>query len=262
MSSSTAADNLDILDATGTLYAMARFGGFLNPRTQDFENSSIAYSVDALGISIGSLFGTPPVTAFVESGAGIAEGGRTGITAMVTGFGFFIAVFFAPIFASIPAWATGSTLVIVGASMAAEARYINWKYIGDSIPSFICLAMMPFSYSIAYGLIGGICSYILINVLVWLIEIASRGKIVPPNKHEKEPWTYKLEGGVAPPWARRLARGQKKFWSGEESDEEEFDDGPGLPSEREQHSTDGGPSSITTATQEEKAKEAGAVKAE
>lgn len=204
---------VDILDATGTLYAMARFGGFLNKRTQDFENSTVAYTVDALGISIGSVLGVPPVTAFVESGAGISEGGRTGITAMTTGFCFFIAVFFAPIFASFPPWATGCTLIIVGAQMAAEARFINWKYFGDSIPAFLTIVMMPFTYSIAYGLIAGIMSYILINTLVWVIEKVTRGKIRPPNKDEKEPWTYKIEGGFFPPWAVRLAKGQKHFWS-------------------------------------------------
>ena len=99
---------------TGTLYSMARFAGFIDERTQDFENSSIAYTVDALGISIGSLFGSPPVTAYIESGAGISEGGKTGLTAIVSGLAFFISIFFAPIFASIPPWATGCTLIIVG----------------------------------------------------------------------------------------------------------------------------------------------------
>jgi len=200
------------------MYAMARFGGFLNPRTQDFENSSIAYSIDALGISIGSLFGAPPVTAYVESGAGIAEGGRTGITAMTTGFCFFIAVFFAPIFASIPPWATGCVLVIVGAQMAAEARNVNWKYLGDAVPSFITMAVMPFTYSIAYGLIGGICSYILINTTVFIIEKASGGRIVPPNKEDKEPWTWKIEGGFFPQWTQRLAAGKRKFWKDDEEE--------------------------------------------
>jgi AGZA family xanthine/uracil permease-like MFS transporter len=209
---------VDILDATGTLYSMARFGGFLNPRTQDFENSSIAYCVDALGISIGALFGAPPVTAYIESGAGIAEGGRTGLTAIVTGLCFFISVFFAPIFASIPPWATGCTLIIVGAQKAAEARHINWKYLGDSVPAFLTIAIMPFTYSIAYGLIAGICSYILLNTAVWVFEKASRGKITPPNKADKEPWTYKIEGGFFPPWAYRLSRGKKDFWREDESE--------------------------------------------
>lgn len=81
---------VDILDCTGTLYSMARFCGAIDEKTQDFEGSAVAYLVDAFGISIGSLFGCPPVTAFIESGAGISEGGATGLTAMVTGLCFFI----------------------------------------------------------------------------------------------------------------------------------------------------------------------------
>ncbi|CAN9105325.1 unnamed protein product [Alternaria alternata] len=203
---------VDILDCTGTLYSMARFCGAIDERTQDFENSSIAYSVDALGISIGSLMGCPPVTAYIESGAGISEGGKTGLTAMFSGLCFFIAIFFAPIFASIPPWATGCTLVIVGSLMATSAKDINWRYLGDSIPAFLTIAVMPFTYSIAYGLIAGICSYMLINTIVWIIEKASSGRIVPPNKDEKEPWTWRLEGGLLPPWMKRLASGKKNFW--------------------------------------------------
>jgi AGZA family xanthine/uracil permease-like MFS transporter len=203
---------VDILDCTGTLYSMARFCGAIDERTQDFENSSIAYSVDALGISIGSLMGCPPVTAYIESGAGISEGGKTGLTAMFSGLCFFIAIFFAPIFASIPPWATGCTLVIVGSLMATSAKDINWRYLGDSIPAFLTIAVMPFTYSIAYGLIAGICSYILINTIVWIIEKASAGRIVPPNKDEKEPWTWRLEGGLLPPWMKRLTSGKKNFW--------------------------------------------------
>jgi adenine/guanine/hypoxanthine permease len=139
---------VDILDCTGTLYSMAKFAGAIDPRTQDFEGSAVAYTVDALGISIGALFGTSPVTAFIESGAGISEGGKTGLTAMFTGLAFFISIFFAPIFASIPPWATGCTLIIVGALMTKAAAEVNWKYYGDAIPAFVTIAIMPFTYSI------------------------------------------------------------------------------------------------------------------
>ncbi|GAM33857.1 uracil permease [Talaromyces pinophilus] len=147
---------VDILDTTGTLYSMARFAGTIDERTQDFEGSALAYMIDAMSISIGSLFGTPPVTAFIESGAGISEGGKTGLTSCVTGLCFFVAIFFAPIFASIPPWATGCTLVIVGGLMCRAAADINWRYHGDAIPAFLTIAIMPFTYSIAYGLIAGI----------------------------------------------------------------------------------------------------------
>jgi AGZA family xanthine/uracil permease-like MFS transporter len=144
---------VDILDCTGTLYSMANFCGAVDETTQDFEGSAVAYLVDAASISVGSLLGSPPVTAFIESGAGISEGGKTGLTACVTGLCFFVSIFFAPVFASIPPWATGCTLVLVGAMMARAVVDINWRYIGDSVPAFLTLAIIPFTYSIAYGLI-------------------------------------------------------------------------------------------------------------
>ncbi|KAJ5166758.1 xanthine/uracil permease [Penicillium canariense] len=209
---------VDILDTTGTLYSMARFAGAVDERTQDFEGSAIAYMVDAISISIGSLFGSPPVTAFIESGAGISEGGKTGLTSCVTGFAFFIAVFFAPIFASIPPWATGCTLVFVGALMIKAAAEINWKYFGDAIPAFLTIAIMPFTYSIAYGLIAGILSYILLNSVVWILEKVSGGRIVPPNRDESDPWTWKVPGGFFPPWVKRAASGNKQFWRRDEEE--------------------------------------------
>lgn len=118
---------VDIIDCTATLYSMARFCGRVQQQKDraarkqqrdggsdgDFPRSTVAYCIDAVCISIGSLLGCSPVTAFIESGAGIAEGGRTGLTAMVTGLCFLVSIFFAPIFASIPPWATGCTLILV-----------------------------------------------------------------------------------------------------------------------------------------------------
>ena len=104
---------VDIIDCTATLYSMARFSGVVDPETGDFPRSTLAYCTDAMTISIGSLLGCSPCTAFIESGAGITEGGKTGLTAMTTGICFLISIFFAPIFASIPPWATGCTLVLV-----------------------------------------------------------------------------------------------------------------------------------------------------
>ncbi|RDW68962.1 NCS2 family permease [Aspergillus mulundensis] len=208
---------VDILDATGTLYSMAKFAGAMDERTQDFEGSAMAYMVDAICISIGSLFGSPPVTAFVESGAGISEGGKTGLTSCMTGICFFIAVFFAPIFASIPPWATGSTLVIVGSMMMHATLEINWRYLGDAVPAFLTIAIMPFTYSIADGLIAGILSYILINGGVWLIAKLTGGRISPPNREdEHEAWTWKIPGGFFPPWLVRAVHGKKDFWRAED----------------------------------------------
>ena len=207
---------VDILDCTGTLYSMARFANLIDERTQDFEGSAVAYTVDAFGISIGSLFGSPPVKAYIESGAGISEGGKTGLTAVSTGICFFIAIFFAPIFASIPPWATGCTLILIGVMMAKAAKDINWNYFGDAIPAFITIALMPFTYSIAYGLIAGILTYIVINTTVFIIRKASGGRIVPPEYEDSEPWSWRIPGGFLPPWITRVARGKKDFWRDDE----------------------------------------------
>jgi len=203
---------VDILDCTGTLYSMAKFAGALDPKTQDFEGSAVAYLVDATGISIGALFGSPPCTAFIESGAGISEGGKTGLTAMTTGLCFFVSIFFAPIFASIPPWATGGTLILIGAMMMKAVTEINWKYTGDAVPAFVCLMIMPFTYSIAYGLIAGIFTYILLNGIPWALEKLSGGRIRPPLKDEAETWTWRIEGGLLPGWIRRAAGGKRDFW--------------------------------------------------
>ena len=141
-------------DSVLQLYSMARYSGVVDPETGAFPRATLAYSTDAACISIGAIFGTSPVTAFIESGAGIAEGGKTGLTAMTTGICFFISLFFAPIFASIPPWATGCTLIIVGCLMMRQVAVINWKYIGDAVPAFVTILFMPFSYSVAYGLIA------------------------------------------------------------------------------------------------------------
>lgn len=175
--------------------------------------------VDSVAIAIGAILGTPPVTAFVESGAGIGEGGKTGLTAMMTGICFFISIFFAPIFASIPPWATGCVLILVGCMMTTTVTEINWRYLGDSVPAFVTIALMPFSYSIADGLIAGVCVYIVLNTTVWIIEKVSGGRIVPYNKDMKEAWTYKIPGGALPPWMNRAIRGKRDFWRADETSE-------------------------------------------
>lgn len=199
---------VDIVDATATLYSMARFSGVVDPETGDFPRSTLAYCCDAISISIGSLFGCSPVTAFIESGAGITEGGRTGLTAMTTGICFLISVFFAPIFASIPPWATGCTLILVGCMMMRQVTAINWQYIGDALPAFVTIVVMPFSYSVAYGLIAGLFTYTILNGMIYVTKKVSRGMIEPPDADLAEYWTYKPNDN--PPWFIKVAQG--KWW--------------------------------------------------
>ncbi|CAK7222044.1 hypothetical protein SEUCBS140593_004768, partial [Sporothrix eucalyptigena] len=210
---------VDIVDCTATLYSMARFSGKTGP-DGDFPRSTIAYCTDALFISIGSLFGCSPCTAFIESGAGITEGGRTGLTAMVTGLCFIISVFFAPIFASIPPWATGTTLILVGCLMIRQVTFINWSYIGDAIPSFVTIAFMPFSYSVAYGLMAGLFVYIALNSLIWIVIRVTGGAIEPREYDLKEYWTWK-PAGKKPAVFRLFTR--DSYWGDKESLHEDDD---------------------------------------
>lgn len=196
---------VDIMDTTGTLYSMAKFGGYMY-KNGDFDGSTAAFLCDATSITVGAVFGVPPVTAFVESGAGITEGGRTGITSITTAFLFFISLFFAPIFASFPPWATGPALIVVGSMMVKSVRSINWDYIGDAIPAFLTIAVMPLSYSIAYGLIAGVGSYAAINGIVWILEVVSGGRIAPEDKDLREPWIAErfTFANVLPGWMQKL----------------------------------------------------------
>ncbi|KAJ2782793.1 hypothetical protein H4R18_002065 [Coemansia javaensis] len=200
---------VDILDCTGTMFSMAKFGGFMDEEAQDFEGSSVAFLVDSAAITIGSVFGSSPVTAFIESGAGIAEGGRTGLTAVTTGLMFFVALFFAPIFASFPPWATGPALIVVGSMMMQNVAQVNWRYLGDALPAFVTIIMIPFGYSIGYGLIAGIGTYTAVNSFVFVLARLSRGRIVPPNFDERDDWVAFVTRGSLrdnlPAWARWLA---------------------------------------------------------
>ncbi|KJA17332.1 hypothetical protein HYPSUDRAFT_206272 [Hypholoma sublateritium FD-334 SS-4] len=200
---------VDILDTTGTLYSMAKFAGLRDPITMDFEGSSIAYCIDAICISLGALMGVSPVTAYIESATGISEGGKTGITAMTTGFMFFVSVFFAPIFASIPSWATGGALTIVGSLMIRNVLEINWMYIGDSVPAFLTLLVIPLTYNIAYGVIAGIVSYMLLNGIPLIIKKLSNGRIVPSEYKYSEKWVVP-PGSVVPPFILKAIKLKNK----------------------------------------------------
>ncbi|GAB4832039.1 Adenine/guanine permease azg1 [Ancistrocladus abbreviatus] len=164
---------VDILDTTGTLYSMARFAGFVD-ENGDFEGQYFAFMSDAASIVVGSLLGTSPVTAYIESSTGIREGGRTGMTALTAAFYFFLALFLTPLLASIPAWAVGPPLILVGVLMMKSVVEIDWDDMREAIPAFTTLILMPLTYSIAYGLIGGIGTYLVLHLWDW--GLAGLGK--------------------------------------------------------------------------------------
>lgn len=165
---------LDFLDATGTFFAMANFmnkkmgGRFIDPITKNFPRITAAFCVDAISIWVGALLGIAPLTVYIESATGIREGGRTGITAITTSLFFLAAMFFTPIFASIPGYATGPALVLVGAMMMENLLDIDWRDAQSAIPAFLTIAVIPLTYSIAYGIIAGVVSYMFLWTF-WLI---------------------------------------------------------------------------------------------
>ncbi|KAL2896084.1 Adenine/guanine permease AZG1 [Bienertia sinuspersici] len=147
-------------------------------RKRRFEGQYPAFMSDAVSIIVGSLLGTSPVTAFIESSTGIREGGRTGLTALTAGGYFFLALFITPLLASIPAWAVGPPLILVGVLMMRSVVEIEWDDMRQAIPAFVTLILTPFTYSIAYGLIGGIGTYIVLHLWDWTLEALSKFGIV------------------------------------------------------------------------------------
>ena len=119
---------------------------------------------DTIGTTVGALLGTSTVTAYVESASGIGEGGRTGLTSITTGLMFLLALFFAPIFTSIPTQATAPVLILVGVMMASSLTKIDFNDFTNAIPAFLTFAMMPLAYSIADGIIFGIISFTVLKL--------------------------------------------------------------------------------------------------
>ncbi|XP_047044100.1 adenine/guanine permease AZG1-like [Lolium rigidum] len=166
---------VDILDTTGTLDSMARFAGLMgDDATGEFEGQYFAFTSDAAAIVFGSLLGTSPVTVFIESSTGIREGGRTGLTALTAAAYFTVAMFVTPLLASIPSWAVGPPLVLVGVMMMRAVAEVDWLDMRHAVPAFITLALMPLTYSIAYGLIGGIGTYMLLHSWDWACHAATK----------------------------------------------------------------------------------------
>ncbi|MBR6747266.1 MAG: NCS2 family permease, partial [Muribaculaceae bacterium] len=132
----------------------------------------------AIATTGGAIMGTSTVTTFVESTAGIEEGGRSGLTSFSTSICFIIAIFFAPFFLSIPSSATAPALVLVGVMMMASIAKIDFTDYSESIPAFICVIIMPLSYSISDGIVLGLLSYVIINVCCGKFKKLSSGMYI------------------------------------------------------------------------------------
>ena len=138
---------------------------------KEFKGQQWAFLSDGIGIVVSSMVGISPVTVYLENAAGIEEGGRTGIVPLTVSFFFFVALFFSPILSSIPPYATASALILVGIMLMAHADHIPWDEPKEAIPAFLTIIVMPFSYSVAYGILAGICMYIILRIPGWAIHL-------------------------------------------------------------------------------------------
>ncbi|MDI3270215.1 MAG: NCS2 family permease, partial [Bacillota bacterium] len=151
-------------DSLGTIIGTAQRAGILQ-ENGSFPRVGKALAVDAAAVSGGALLGTSTVTAYIESAAGVAAGGRSGLTAVVTGLLFLLAIFFSPLAALIPDAATAPALIIVGVLMMAMVKNIQWDDIGEALPAFLTVVLMPFTYSIANGVAAGLVLYPVLKLL-------------------------------------------------------------------------------------------------
>ncbi len=155
---------VDLFDTTGTLVGVAHQGGFTGEKG-GFPRMDRALTVDAIGTVLGSVLGTSTVTTYVESGAGVAVGGKTGLASVVTGILFFCSLFISPVAKSIPVFATSPALIIVGVMMLKAVTGIEWNDFTDAVPAFMVMVSMPFTYSIATGIAVGFIFYPTLKAL-------------------------------------------------------------------------------------------------
>lgn len=155
---------VDIFDTVGTLLGVASQAN-LTDKDGNIPRVKQALLADAIGTITGAALGTTTVTSYVESTSGVAAGGRTGLTSFTTAIMFIIALIFSPVFLLIPAAATAPALIIVGFLMMSQAGEINYKDPTEGIPAFLTMIMMPFTYSIAEGIVYGILAYVILKVI-------------------------------------------------------------------------------------------------
>lgn len=165
---------VDMFDTLGTLYGACSRGNMLTEKGE-VPNMDRAMLCDALATTTGAICGASTVTTFVESAAGVAEGGRTGLAAVSTAVFFFIAMFLAPVAALIPSCATAAALIYVGVLMIACVHALDWHDPAVALPSFLTMAMMPFSYNISFGIAFGLISYVIVKTFTSKIKEVKAG---------------------------------------------------------------------------------------
>lgn len=155
---------IDMFDTIGTLVGVCTKADMLDKEGR-IPRAKQAFMADAIATTAGACFGVNTTTTYVESAAGVAQGGRSGLTSFVVACCFLVALFFSPLFLSIPSAATTPVLIIVGLFMLEPIKNIPMNDFSEAIPSFICIIMMPLAYSISAGILLGMTSYVVINLL-------------------------------------------------------------------------------------------------
>ena len=155
---------VDLFDTLGTLIGVSLKGGFLDKKGRLPRISGALYA-DSIATSVGAVFGTSTTTTFVESSAGVAAGGKTGLTAVTAAGLFLLSLLLAPIFLAIPSFATTPALVVVGFLMMGAVSGIDFNDVSEGLPAFLCIVAMPLFYSISDGIMFGVISYTLVNLL-------------------------------------------------------------------------------------------------
>ena len=155
---------IDMFDTMGTLVGVCTKAGMMR-KDGRIPGLNKAFMADAVATMVGACLGASTTTTYVESASGVAQGGRTGLTAFTTAVCFAVALFFAPLFLAIPASATTPVLVIVGLFMLSPIKDIDLNDFAEAIPAFITIIMMPLTYSISDGILCGVISYVVINML-------------------------------------------------------------------------------------------------
>ncbi|EHL13181.1 hypothetical protein HMPREF9629_00481 [Peptoanaerobacter stomatis] len=178
---------VDMFDTIGMLVGTASKVGMLDEKG-NLPKASQALTADAIGTTVGAMLGTSTITTFAESAAGISEGGRTGLTGMVTSILFAVSLFFAPLFTAIPSAATAPALIMVGLFMIENIVNVDFSSYDEAIPAFLTILIMPLTYSIGDGVMVGIISYVICKILakkfsepsivMYILTILFAGKII------------------------------------------------------------------------------------
>ncbi|END1962752.1 adenine permease AdeQ, partial [Escherichia coli] len=154
---------INLFDSSGTLIGVTDKAGLIDGNGK-FPNMNKALYVDSVSSVAGAFIGTSSVTAYIESTSGVAVGGRTGLTAVVVGVMFLLVMFFSPLVAIVPPYATAGALIFVGVLMTSSLARVNWDDFTESVPAFITTVMMPFTFSITEGIALGFMSYCIMKV--------------------------------------------------------------------------------------------------